>query len=55
MSWFVILSAVIGSWAFLRVLGGERQRQMQDLEVSILDAAIKNQSPPQSMQTPNPQ
>jgi hypothetical protein len=39
MNWLTILSAIIAGWALLRVFGGERQRQMQDLQVSILNAA----------------
>jgi hypothetical protein len=43
MFWIGILSAVTVSWAMLRVFGGERQRQIQDLEASVLDTARKNQ------------
>jgi hypothetical protein len=44
MIWITISSAIIAGWVVLRVFGGERQRQIRDLEVSILDAA--RQHPP---------
>ena len=41
MDWLVIsLFAVACAWAVLRVLGGERQRRLRDLEIRLaIDAA----------------
>jgi hypothetical protein len=42
MNWLLLTFAVLAAWAILRVLGGERQRQVQDLQTEIMNAASKN-------------
>ena len=44
MPWIGILSAVVVSWAMLRVFGNEREHQLQELEASVLEAARNKQA-----------
>jgi hypothetical protein len=32
LSWMLVFVCVVAAWAFLRILGGERERQLRDLE-----------------------
>jgi len=42
MSWIVITFTVLAAWAVLRVFGGERQRQVQDLQAQIMNNALQS-------------
>lgn len=35
MVYFLLIGCVLGGWAFLRVLGGERARQLQAIRAEI--------------------
>ena len=37
MAYFLLIGCVLGGWAFLRVLGGERERQLQAVRAQIED------------------
>jgi hypothetical protein len=41
MNWLIVLSTLIGAWAVLSVLGGERQRQVQNAQANAAAPAIK--------------
>ena len=42
MSWIVITFTALAAWAVLRVFGGERQRQVQDLQTQIMNNALQS-------------
>ncbi|HYE20172.1 MAG TPA: hypothetical protein VEA69_17120 [Tepidisphaeraceae bacterium] len=43
MTWAVIIAAVVGAWAVLRIVGGERERRMRELAVMVEVAQIEAQ------------
>ena len=41
MNWFLVISCVVGSWAMLRIVGGEQARLVNELQAKILREAKK--------------
>lgn len=48
MSYLLIFGIIIGGWAFLSMLGNERQRMVQDREASKPPAPADNGKPPEA-------
>jgi hypothetical protein len=42
VSWILITFTILAGWAVLRIFGGERQRQLQELQAAILQKAAQN-------------
>ncbi len=43
MNWIIITSVVIALWAALRVLGGEREKQLQDAKFDLTPTPVPAQ------------
>jgi hypothetical protein len=58
MNWLAVTTVVLCAWAFLRVLGGERQRLIQELppDPEPTAEAVPEPAPPAPAKTakPNP-
>ena len=46
MLWIAITVAVVTAWALLSLIGNERQRRLDELQLKVLHAA-RNSKPPQ--------
>jgi hypothetical protein len=45
MLWLILIFGVIGAWAMLTVLGGERETRLQSLTARVINARRNDNSP----------